>query len=103
MVCWKSLAENVGTSLNKGDRVTVEGRLTQKTWIRPDGTPSVKLVIDARSVGVDLSRYPVKVLKPVRPGSAAEAFADKYLDQVTGELVGGPMPEELPDEDELAA
>ena len=73
VACWKQLAENVGSSLKKGDKVTVAGRLTQRTWIREDGSPSVKLVVDATAVGVELSRFPVKVLKPAREGSAAEA------------------------------
>ena len=102
VACWKQLAENIGGSLKKGDRVTVEGRLTQKTWIRDDGSASVKLVIDARTVGVDLARYPVRVLKPLRPGSAVEAFADKYLNEDTGEVVSGPLVP-LPDEEEVAA
>lgn len=105
VACWKQLAENVGGSLHKGDRVTVEGRLIQKTWTREDGSTSVKLLIDARTVGVDLSRYPVRVLKPARVGGAGDLLADKWLVPDTGELVGehvaGAVP--VPDEDELAA
>lgn len=95
VVCWKSLAENAGSSLHKGDRVTVEGRLTQKTWVREDGTSSSKLVIDARHLGIDLSRYPVRVLRPVLESSGANAFADKYFDDETGEVSPGATPEEI--------
>ncbi len=32
VVAWQDLAENVGASVHKGDRVTVSGRLTQESW-----------------------------------------------------------------------
>ncbi len=90
VACWKQLAENVGSSLKKGDKVTVAGRLVQKTWTREDGTSSVKLVIDASTVGVDLSRFPVRVEKPVRVGGAADALSDRWLDKSSGEIVAAP-------------
>lgn len=89
VACWKQLAENAGASLHKGDKVTVTGRLSQKTWVREDGTSSVKLVIDATTVGVDLSRFPVKVDKPIRVGGAADALIDEHegwVDHETGEI-----------------
>ena len=96
VACWKQLAENAAGSLKKGDKVTVSGRLVQKTWTREDGSSSVKLVIDAATVGVDLSRYPVRVEKPIRPGGAADALSDKYVDvtPVAGvdALLGDPGP-----------
>ncbi len=101
VACWKQLAENVGSSLKKGDKVVVEGKLIQKTWVRDDGTSSVKLVVDARTVGVDLARYPVKVLKPVRPGSAGELLEGKWVSEETGEIADAPAA--FADEDELAA
>jgi single-strand DNA-binding protein len=82
VACWKQLAENVAGSLHKGDKVTVAGRLTQRTWTREDGTASVKLVVDATAVGIELSRFPVRVLKPARDGSAAEAFPERWADPV---------------------
>ena len=78
VACWKQVAEHAAASLKKGDKVTVAGRLVQKTWTREDGSSTIKLVIDASAVGVDLSRYPVRVEKPIRPGSAAEAIPDRW-------------------------
>ena len=108
VACWKQLAEHVSTSLHKGDRVTVAGRLAQKSWKRDDGTEGVKLVVDATSVGVDLSRYPVSVLKPVRESAAQEVFPDRWVDRTTGEVVSAPLGDPgplvpLPDDEEVAA
>jgi single-strand DNA-binding protein len=105
VACWNKLAENAGTSLKKGDKVTVTGRLLQKTWTRDDGTSSVKLVIDASTVGVDLGRFPVKVEKPIRVGGAADALADEHdawVDRTTGEMVS-PGEDAPATEEELAA
>ncbi len=106
VACWKQLAENVGTSLKKGDRVTVAGRLLQKSWTREDGSTSVKLVIDASAVGADLSRFPLKVMRPVRDGSIADLLPELWANKATGEVVtaGDPGPlVPLTDEDLAAA
>lgn len=106
VACWKQLAENVGASLKKGDKVTVAGRLLQKSWTREDGTVSTKLVIDASAVGADLNRFPVKVTRPVRDGSIAEALPERWVNSDTGVLaeVGDPGPlAPLTDEDLEAA
>jgi single-strand DNA-binding protein len=76
--CWKQLAENVAASLHKGDRVLVGGRLGQQSYSRGDGSAATKLVVDATTVGADLSRAEVKVKRPVREGAAAEVWADKF-------------------------
>ena len=106
VACWKQLAENVGASLKKGDKVTVAGRLLQKSWTREDGTVSTKLVIDASAVGADLNRFPVKVTRPIRDGSIAEVLPERWANQETGEMVpaGDPGPlVPLTDEDLEAA
>jgi single-strand DNA-binding protein len=91
VTCWKHLAENASRSLHKGDRVTVTGRLAQKTWTRDDGSASVKLLVDASAVGVDLSRHLVRIEKPVRESPAAETFPDRWADPGTGEVVPAPL------------
>jgi single-strand DNA-binding protein len=53
VTCWKGLAENVVLSLRKGDRVTVSGKLAQRTWKAEDGSDKVDLDIEAQTVGVD--------------------------------------------------
>ncbi|MCW2501519.1 MAG: single-strand binding protein, partial [Frankiales bacterium] len=85
VACWKQLAENANASLHKGDRVTVTGRLAQKSWTREDGSTSVRLVVDATALGIDLTRHRITVVKPVRESAAEATFPDRWAD--TG---GGP-------------
>jgi len=108
--CWKQLAENAATSLRKGDRVVVRGRLGQQTYERTDGTQGTKLVVDALALGADLSRAEVTVKRPVREGAAAQVWADKYASIETGEvaddpadLVGDVVAVGLPDAEGVAA
>lgn len=48
VVTWLRLAENCASSLSKGDRVIVSGRLTQDSWEDKDGQKrtAVKIVAD---------------------------------------------------------
>jgi single-strand DNA-binding protein len=85
VVCWKQLAENAANSLHKGDPVTVEGRMYQRTWNREDGTEAVTFTIDATHVGVDLGRYQATVIRPVR-SNPEDVLDDKSFDHTTGEV-----------------
>jgi single stranded DNA-binding protein len=91
VTCWKQLAENVAKSLQKGDRVTVAGRLAQRTWKKEDGTDVVNLEIDASTVGVDLGRYPVAIDKLLRSTADQDTWGDKLAHRVTGEVVEEPL------------
>lgn len=47
VVCWRELAENVGTSIKKGTRVVVTGRLEQRTWEKEgEKRSAVEIVAD---------------------------------------------------------
>lgn len=97
VTCWKGLAENVVASLHKGDRVTITGRLAQRTWKAEDGTDRIDLDIDATDVGVDLKRYAVDVKKPVRLTADEDIWANKYVSTTTGELTDAPDAPDAPD------
>jgi single-strand DNA-binding protein len=56
ITCWRSLAEHVGSSLGKGEPVLVIGRLRTQTWDDDQGGKHERLVLDATSVGHDLSK-----------------------------------------------
>jgi single stranded DNA-binding protein len=106
VTCWKGLAENVVLSLRKGDRVTVSGKLAQRTWKAEDGSDKVDLDIEAQTVGVDLRRYAVDIQKPVRTHASEDVWAKPpNVDRLTGELPDGPLEEEryLVDGEERAA
>ncbi len=50
---WSKLAENIVTSVNKGDKVIVYGRLQIETW-KTENTNNIDVCIHAISVGQDL-------------------------------------------------
>lgn len=56
VICWRSLADNVGESLQKGDAIVVHGRMNLKDWSDADGRSGTDAEIDARVVGHDLMR-----------------------------------------------
>jgi single-strand DNA-binding protein len=53
--CWSGLADNVASSLSKGQPVVVTGRLTSREWVQ-EGRNGTSLEIKAFAVGHDLSR-----------------------------------------------
>lgn len=74
VVCWGDLAENVCTSVGKGDRVTVVGRLDQNTWEK-DGEKKSAVQIVADEVSAAMRFATVKISKVVREkaGDATKA------------------------------
>jgi single-strand DNA-binding protein len=54
--CSRGLAENVRSSIGKGDPVVVAGKLRTDRWTDAQGSSHERLVIEAVSVGHDLSR-----------------------------------------------
>ncbi|HEU4948818.1 MAG TPA: single-stranded DNA-binding protein [Kribbella sp.] len=54
--CWRSLAENVKSSLERGQPVMVTGRLKTTEWVDDQGVRQSRTVLDAFSVGHDLTR-----------------------------------------------
>lgn len=51
---FRSLAQNAVSSIHKGDRILVMGRLTIKSFLRKDGTTGTSVEIEADSIGPDL-------------------------------------------------
>lgn len=56
VTCWRNLAENVATSVKKGDAVVVVGKLRTSNFRRDDGSVLSRLTLDATSVGHDMGR-----------------------------------------------
>lgn len=55
VLCWRSLAENVASSVHKGEPVVVLGRLRVESWER-DGRSGISAEVEAQSVGHDQAR-----------------------------------------------
>jgi len=54
VTCWRELAENVASSLAKGTRVVISGRLEQSTWQTAEGENRSKVQIVADDVAPSL-------------------------------------------------
>jgi single-strand DNA-binding protein len=95
--CWRTLAQNVHRSLNRGDPVIVNARLKTTEWTE-DGEPRSRLVLDAISVGHDLSRGTTKFTKnqPIRAASTG-GLEDHMRDLSTeAETTDPATPDETP-------
>lgn len=67
VTCWRNLAENVASSVNRGDPVAVIGKLRTSNFTRTDGTVLTRMTLDAYSVGHDLTRGTSAFRKNERP------------------------------------
>src|SRR5487761_1523937 len=65
-VAWDSLAENCAESLEKGCRVTVTGRMEQRSWTDNDGNKRSKLECVADDVAPSLRWATASVAKNER-------------------------------------
>jgi single-strand DNA-binding protein len=66
VTCWRTLADNVASALNKGDPIVVVGRISVREWER-DERKGTSVEIDASAVGPDLARTPAVTLRRARP------------------------------------
>ncbi len=66
VTCWAQLAENVAESVGRGARVTVHGRLEQRSWETPDGDKRSKVEIVADDVAASLRWATVGITKNER-------------------------------------
>jgi single-strand DNA-binding protein len=66
VVCWGSLAENAATSLARGTRVVVTGRLDQRSWETQDGDKRSKVEITADEIAPSLRWATVQVTRNER-------------------------------------
>jgi single-strand DNA-binding protein len=54
--CFRGLADNVASSLGKGEPIVVQGRLRTRSWTDTNGVLHERLVIEASTIGHDLNR-----------------------------------------------
>lgn len=74
--CSRGLAENVRSSIGKGDPVVVAGKLRTDRWTDGQGGSHERLVIEALSVGHDLSRGTSVFRRTSRATPEAEPVAE---------------------------
>lgn len=74
VVAYGSLAENVANSVEQGTRVTVTGRLEQRTWETDKGEKRSVIEINADDISVSLAYANASVTKNERKESAGSSF-----------------------------
>jgi single-strand DNA-binding protein len=74
---WRGLAENVRTSVKKGDAVIVHGRLRTETWKREDGEMNTGMAIEASLVGHDLTRGTSVFLRTPKPEQRSDTEVEQ--------------------------
>ncbi len=80
VTCWRGLAENVASSLHKGQSAIVVGRLSVRPYETKDGEKRQSVDIDAIAVGPDLSRTMTMAVKRAERVSAAASPSDEPAD-----------------------
>lgn len=84
VTAWNQLAENVGDSLVKGNRVSVSGRLQQRSWENDEGEKRSVVEIVADDVAASLRFATVKTTRNPSRDRGAEvadlppAFEEPY-------------------------
>jgi len=71
--CWRRLAENAFHSLRRGDSVIVHGRVRTHEWADKDGVVQTRDEIEALSIGPDLNRGTVVIVRRRAAASAPTA------------------------------
>lgn len=99
VMCFRSLAENVATSLVKGDPVMITGRLRVVPWERNDKS-GISVEVDAVAVGHDLNRGQTRFARVRREITSDEGRLASDQ-EVAGESTGeddSPAPADTPDQ-----
>lgn len=77
VVAWNELAENVTDTVQKGTRVTVTGRLEQRTWQTDDGSNRSKIEIVANDVSPSLRWATAQVTRNERDNNLSHEPGSK--------------------------
>ncbi|MFT4110936.1 single-stranded DNA-binding protein [Propionicimonas sp.] len=72
VACNRALAQNVKSSLGKGDPVIVVGRLRTDRWTDDQGVQRERIKLQAQSVGHDLSRGTSVFRRSARPAAGED-------------------------------
>ncbi len=72
VIVWGQLAEHVAESIQKGDRVTVNGRVEQRTWFDEQEQRHQSFEIVADDVAASLRFRTAKIDRPARVAAVAD-------------------------------
>ncbi len=89
--CWRALGRNVKESVRRGDAVVVHGRVRVDVWEREGQPSSVSWIIDATSVGHDLTRGTSSFSKTARAVTVEPREQEEVREMVHAHEPGGPQ------------
>jgi single-strand DNA-binding protein len=101
VTAFRQLAQNVGSSVQKGDRVVVTGRLKIRKW-ESGQREGMVVEIDAEAIGHDLAWGTSTFTRIARPPRAVES-ASAPLDEIETASSGAPTDGFVPDSSTSAA
>jgi single-strand DNA-binding protein len=79
VVAWGGLAESAAQSLDKGHRVTVSGRLEQRSWETDEGEKRSIVEIVADDIGASLKWATVEITRTEREKIGQQATDEQYV------------------------
>jgi len=77
ITAWRQLAEHIGDSLSKGDRVIVTGQLRMRAWETPEGDKRQVVEVTAEEAGPSLKWA---TAKPERASKTSGKQAGQFND-----------------------
>ena len=91
VVCWTDLAENVSASVQKGSRIIVMGRLSQRSWETENQEKRSVVEVIAEEVGPSLRWATAQISRTERrgPGDSAPASAPAAAPAAAGVAATG--------------
>jgi single-strand DNA-binding protein len=101
VTCWRNLAANAATSIQKRDRVIVHGRLRVRPYTTAEGVERVAVEVEADSVGHDLA-FGTSVYTRVRRAEPVAQPGRAEADQLVRETGPAEMAETLTDPEDEA-
>jgi single-strand DNA-binding protein len=100
---WGDMAENIATSLSKGNAVVATGRLRSRSWETDEGAKRSVVEMTVDDLGPSLRRAVVKVTKATREhapgdgnGAATAAAADQWSTPAPVPAAAGPADDNPP-------
>lgn len=94
--CWREMAENAAESLQKGTRVVVVGRLSQRSWEDQEGNKRSAVEVQVDEVAPSLKWATASIQKSQRSGGSSAPSGgggDTGADWGTPAPVGGQAPQ----------
>ncbi len=89
ITAWAQLAENVAETVGKGTRVTVTGRLDQRSWETQDGDKRSKVEIVADDVAISLRWATADVMRNERSDGGGGGYGGGGGGQAPARQGGG--------------